>query len=649
VSILVRAERAGEEQCEAPASPEAPQPAPLRIVLGRGALGSLQAAVVASLLLQASTFGLFYPRWLKDQLIDSIAFYADTLVLWLVLLFLWSVIGRLWWSIGILIAVVTTIGIANIVKMRLREEPVYPSDLDFLSEPEFLTSMVSPLLQVVAVAGMIGIVVKAVRIGRRMDLRYPRPSWRRLRRVQAVSVLALRLAVAVIAGLLLLQTTHFNQSGSFWRGIYEVRGDHWRYWSQKTNYRSNGFVGGFLFNMPVDAMAKPKEYDEAAMDEIADRYERVAEQINAGRTGSLDDVNVVLVLSESFTAPTELEGVELERDPIPRTRARMAGTTSGRMLAQMYGGGTANMEFEVLTGQALGLFRPQMLSPYQMLVPEHADYPSAVGWFRSQGHEAIAVHPYRVDMYKREQVYERFGFQSFVHAETIGSTDTIDDNPYISDVAAFDEVLAHIDDHENPLLVNLVTMQNHIPVEDNYDDPIEVDGADGGQAERIGQYARGLEHTDEALEDFLETLEKSDEKTIVLFYGDHLPGIYGSSVKNENRGLSLYRTPFFIWSNQPGQNRARTVPTTSPAFFLPLLYEVADAPVPPYLALLDQVHREVPAIQQGRLLDSEGEPIDDADLRPETAQLLEDLRLVQFDFSIGGRFGLDRMWPGSTP
>ncbi|MFC5729747.1 MULTISPECIES: LTA synthase family protein [Nocardioides] len=648
MSSLARAERAGEEQPEAPAALEAPQPAPLRTVLGRGALGTLQAAVVATLLLQASTFALFYPRWLKDQLIDGVAFYADTLVIWLVLLLLWSVLGRLWWSIGILIAIVITVGIANIVKMRLREEPVYPSDLHFASEPEFLTSMVSPLLQAVAVAVSIGTVVWAMRIGRRMDLRYPRPSWRRLPRRQAVAVLGLRLAVAVITGPLLLQTAQFNHPGSYWRGIYEVRGDHWRYWNQKTNYRANGFVGGFLFNMPVDAMREPMGYDQAAMDEIADRYERVAERINAGRTGSLDDVNVVLVLSESFTDPTELDGFELERDPIPRTRARMAETTSGHMLAQMYGGGTANMEFEVLTGQSLGLFRAQMLSPYQMLVPEQTDYPSAVGWLTSRGHEAIAIHPYREGMYKRKQVYGRFGFESFIHAETIGSTDTIEENPYISDDAAFDEVLRRIDDQEKPLLVNLVTMQNHIPVEDNYEDPIEVRGAEGGQAERIGQYARGLEYTDQALDSFLETLEESDEKTIVLFYGDHLPGIYGSSLKNENRGLPLYRTPFFIWSNQPGQNRARTVPITSPAFFLPLVYEVADAPVPPFLALLDRVHREVAVIQQGRLLDDRGESIAEAAMAPEVAQLLEDLRLVQFDFSIGGRFGLDRMWPGSA-
>jgi phosphoglycerol transferase MdoB-like AlkP superfamily enzyme len=647
VSTLVREDRAGEEQPESPA-PAAPQPAPLRTVLLRGLLGTLQAAFVASLLLQASTLGLFFPRWLKDQLIDSFAFFGDTLFVWLLLLALWAVIGRLWWAIGVLMVVVVAVGIGNLQKMRMREEPVYPSDLDWVREPDFLASMLSPVSLVLSLVLIAGVGVAAVRTGRRMDRRYPRPSWRRLPRRQALAVLGLRLGVGVVACLLIVQATQFNQPGNVWRGVYEARGDHWRYWNQKTNYRSNGFVGGFLFNMPIDAMEKPQGYGRAAMDAVADRYAKVAEEINADRQGSLDDVNVVIVLGESFTDPTELEGFELERDPIPRTRARMAKTTSGRMLAQMYGGGTANMEFETLTGQSLGLFRPQMISPYQMLVPEQEDYPTAVGWFRSQGHEAIAVHPYRVGMYKREQVYERFGFESFIHQATISETDKIDDNPYISDESAYAEVLTQIEQHERPLLANLVTMQNHIPVDGNYDDPIKVRGVDEKQARRIGQYARGLEHSDKALDEFLDKLEHGPEKTVVLFYGDHLPGIYGSSVKKRNRGIPLYRTPFLIWSNLPGQPPARTVPTTSPAFFLPLLYEAADAPVPPYLALLERTHRQVSALQQGRLLDGEGEPTTSAELGPEAAQLLEDLRLVQFDFSIGERFGVDRMWPGAV-
>ena len=507
-------------------------------MLRRGLVGSLQAALVATLLLEAATLGLFYPRWFKDLFFDSGAFYVDTLVVWTVIGFLWAVLGRLWWAIGIVMAAVVTVGVANLAKIHFREEPVYPSDLDFLQEPGFLTSMVPPVYLVVAVAVVVGVLVWAVRIGRRMDRRYPRPRWRLLPREHALAVLGLRVGVGLMTALLLAQAAQFNQPGNVWRGLYELRDNDWRYWSQKTNYRSNGFVGGFLFNMPVSAMAEPQEYDAARMKEIADRYVALAAEVNADRTGSLDDVNVVIVLSESFTDPTELDGFELERDPIPRTRALMEQTTSGHMLAQMYGGGTANMEFETLTGQSLGLFRAQMLSPYQMLVPEQGDYPSAVGWFKSHGHDAIAVHPYRVGMYKREQVYERFGFESFVHDTTIGKADTIDDNPYISDKSAFDEVLHQIDAHEKPLMVNLVTMQNHIPVDGNYDDPFKVSGADGGEGKRIGQYARGFEHTDEALAAFLDKLESRPEKTVVLFYGDHLPGIYGSVVKNANTGLS---------------------------------------------------------------------------------------------------------------
>lgn len=644
--------RPDERVTEEPDPQDAPAAAtaspPLAAVLRRGVVGSLQAAAVAALVLEAGTLGLFFPRWFKDLFFDSGAFYLDTLVLWVVIGFLWAVVGRLAWSITLVLTTAVVVAIANLVKMQYREEPVYPSDRDFLSEPGFLTSLVSPVLLVGAALLVVGIVVGAVRLSARIERRYPRPRLRTLSRQHVLLVLGLRLGVGVLTGVLLVQAAQFNHPGNMWRGLYELRGNDWRYWSQKTNYRSNGFVGGFLFNMPIDAMTRPKGYDEAAMADVADRYTALADRMNAGRRGSLDDVNVVLVLSESFTDPTELEGFELGHDPIPRTRATMASTASGHMLAQMYGGGTANMEFETLTGQSLGLFRPQMLSPYQMLVPEHADYPSAVGWFRSRGHDAIAVHPYRVGMYKREQVYERFGFDDFIHDTTIRETATIDDNPYISDVAAFDEVLAQIDEHEKPLLVNLVTMQNHIPVDGNYADPVPVSGADEGQGKRIGQYARGLEHTDEALAAFLDELEQGPEKTVVLFYGDHLPGIYGSSVKQDNEGLALYRTPFFIWSNQPGHNVPRAIPTTSPAFFLPLLYDVADAPVPPYLALLGEVHRHVSAIQQGRLLDGSGKPVKESELEARTTRLLDDMRLVQFDFSIGQRFALDAMWPGAV-
>lgn len=638
----------GDAPPSAADEPTVPAVATPRQVLRRGLIGSLQAAFVITLVLEVSTLGIIYPRWFKDQLFDGGALWIDTLVVWTLIGFLWAVLGRLWWSIGATLALAVTLGAATLVKIRLREEPVYPSDLDFVREPDFLLSMVSPLFLVIAVGGLVGIVVAAIRTGRRMARRYPRIRARDLGPRARWRFIAGRLAVGVVTALLLVQATQFNQPGNAWRGLYELRGDHWRPWSQKTNYRSNGFVGGFLYNMPVEAMARPAGYDASRMAALAEEFEAVAADINRTRTGSLDDTNVVLVLSESFSDPTRLAGVELERDPIARTRSLMRTTTSGTMLAQMYGGGTANMEFETLTGQSLALFRPQMISPYQMLVPDHDDYPSAVGWFRSTGHDAIAVHPYRVGMYKREQVYERFGFDDFVHDTTMSEHASIDDGDYISDASAFDEVLGQIDDSDRPLLVNLVTMQNHIPVDDAYDDPVGVDGKDGSEAERIGQYARGLEHTDAALADFLDALQHSDERTVVLFYGDHLPGIYGSGTKKDNAGLALHQTPFFLWSNSPEGNRPRVAPITSPAFFLPMLHEFANAPIPPYFALLQRVHESIPAMQQGRMIDASGTVVEEGELAPAVSELLADLRLVQYDFSIGKRYALDRLWPGAV-
>ncbi|RHW27898.1 LTA synthase family protein [Nocardioides immobilis] len=618
----------------------------LGVVLRRGILASFLVAIVLTLVLEVSTLWMGDPLFIQDQFVNYVGFYVDVVLVWIILVFLWSVIGRLWWSTGLLAAVVIPVAAANRIKIDLREEPIYPSDTDFLTEPGFLSAFVSPSKAVLLVLGLGILIAGCVLVGRLLGRRYPRPSLRRLPRQQAVRLGLLRVGVLLVSATLLFQTTKFNEPGNVWRKAYEIRGEHWRYWNQKTNYRSNGFGGGFLYNMPISAMAKPGDYDEAAMEQLADRYTQTAERINRTRTGSLDDVNVVLVLSESFTDPTQLDGFDLERDPIPQTRAVMRETTSGTMLAQLFGGGTANMEFETLTGESIALFRPQMVSPYQMLVSDHAKYPSAVGWFKSQGHKAIAIHPYMVGLYKREQVYETFGFEEFIHDTSMQSTEKIDRNPYIDDHAAFDEVLHQIDENDDPLMINLVTMQNHIPVDGNYEDPLEVSGIGGDQADRIGQYARGLEHSDAALTEFLADLEASDEKSIVLFFGDHLPGIYDSEVKNANTdGLGLYQTPFFVWSSEG--NAHQPMPLTSPAFFLPLVYRVADAPVPPYFALLDRLHGRVSALQQGRIITSDGAETPEDSLDPRSAQLLGDMRLVQYDFSIGERYAVDELWPGA--
>ncbi|MDQ1103078.1 phosphoglycerol transferase MdoB-like AlkP superfamily enzyme [Nocardioides zeae] len=614
-----------------------------------GAAGLFVIAVVIALVLNLTLMGT-QPQYAWDERLmrRSGLLGADVLVLWTLLLLAWAAIGRWWWTTGVVLALVPLILTAALRKLDERQEPLYPADLAFLSEPGFLFSMVPPVLAVLVLLLVVVIVAAVGGGGEWLTGRRGRP---RTRGRELVTVVVVRALVLVVTGLMVLQLGRFNQDGNAWRALYEERGAQWRPWSQQENYLSNSVVGGFLYNMPTAAMERPAGYSEAGMEELAARWQTAADGLNVDRTGSFEDTNVVVVLSESFSDPTALEGLDIPEDPIPLTRETMAGTTSGTMLATGIGGGTANAEFEVLTGEHLGLFAPQMVVPYQMLVPNFATYPSLVGTLRTEGHRAVAVHPYLAGMYKRPSVYDTFGFDAFVTEDDMRFTDRTEENPYIDDTAAFDEVLAQIEDSDAPLVTNLVTMQNHAQYGNKYDDVPQVGTADGislgpSFTLALGDYVRGISDTDAALRDFLDALEESDEDTVVLFYGDHLPGFYGEGFRGLNGDIAMHSTPFFAWSNRG--NVPLDAGVSSSALLMPYLYDVADAPLPPYLALLRTFHERVGSVFHGQIVTPDGDVVAEEDLDDEQQRLLQDLRLVQYDVAVGERYVTDEIWPGST-
>jgi phosphoglycerol transferase MdoB-like AlkP superfamily enzyme len=285
-----------------------------------------------------------------------------------------------------------------------------------------------------------------------------------------------------------------------------------------------------------------------------------------------------------------------------------------------------------------------MNTPYQMLVPKYSTYPSVVGYLGERGHKAIAVHPYMTSMYKREQVYSSLGIQDFIHDTTMASAEKIQDNPFISDESAFSEVEHQIESSAQPLLVNLVTMQNHYPMADLYDEPWPVSGISGDTKDELAGYARGLNYSDRALQSFIESLEASDEKTAVIFYGDHQPAFWSNDIIEQNDDRAMHETPFFIWTNFK-QLPANDMGVTSPIHFMPTLFDALGAELPPYYVLLQRLHAEIPAMEQGVYYNAEGEPLNEDDLSAEAQAILHDYELVQYDMSIGERYAQDMYYP----
>ena len=446
-----------------------------------------------------------------------------------------------------------------------------------------------------------------------------------------------RLAVAAACVGVIAYAAQFNQPGNAVRWAYKVGDAEWASWSQEKNYTYNGFVGGMLYNLDVPVMKRPDGYSEAAMADIVQRYTAAAGAVNATRSPTaLQDVNIVVILSESFSDPTALEGIELGEDPIPYTRQLMQSTTSGQMLAQRYGSGTANMEFETLTSMSTSQFDPRLMTPYQMLVPRYDAFPSFVGLAKAMGYDRLAVHPFDTYMYRRESVYPIFGFEDFVDKDEMSMGQRIQHSPFISDNSAFTEVLRQIQSHDGPLFTHLVTMQNHFPMGDSYDAPMTVRGASGATEDDAEAYVRGINFSDRAMQKFIAGLQASGEKTAVLFFGDHLPPVWPDDVVDQNGAVGMRQTPFFMWTNYlPLQTPE---PMTSPNFFMPVLMDQLGAPLPPYYEMLRELHAVVPAMRADSLYDAAGNRIEREDLPPEALQLLRDYRMVQYDLSVGRRY-----------
>lgn len=613
--------------------------------LTRTLLLSLLVTVLTALLANASlelwqTHG--DPSHLQHALTDELVlFLLGSAVIWLVVVLLVAVLGRLWLGVAVTALGTGLLGFATHLKLRLRLEPVFPADLSLDNDVGLLTQMVGTGLLVGAVAGALAVVAGAFLLGRRLGRRFPRPDRRGQPRL-FWGLVAVRLAVVAVSVSCLAYVAGFHNAGNAVRAAYDEHGAHWRPWNQSRNYTDNGFVAGMLYNLPVAAMARPAGYGPAAIRRLVHRYAEVAARVNDHREWSaLEDVNVVLVLSETFSDPTRYAPVRLAQDPIPFTRALMQRTTSGNMLSVKYGGGTANVEFEVLTGMSTTQLEPQLTTPFQMLVPDHETFPSAVGFFEDQGLETTALHSYSSRLYRRADAYRVLGFDEALFDRDMTHTGGVEQNPYVSDRATFREVLDVLAASDGPQFMNVVTMQNHYPSAGHYEEPIPATGLVDAAADRnLEHYARGLRYSDDALRGFLRSLDASGEESVVLFYGDHLPPLWHGSGIGDRR---KHETPFLVWSTfEAGPPEA--LPTTSATYLVNHVLETADAPVPPYYALLGALERRLPGMMPGWTVNPANDMVPWDGLPQRTRALLRDYRLVQYDLAVGQRYGAEAMF-----
>ncbi len=554
-------------------------------------------------------------------------FLLFTLYLWIT-----ALIGSRWVSTLILLIITVAMGLTTQQKMALRGEPLYPSDFTMITELPFLLKMVDRKLIIAVIIFLMSLVSLSIYLlikKKRSSTQLTNPKQKKLNWL-------VRGGTFIITSSILFYSIGFNQPGNVLKSAYN-RYAYWIPYSQQMNYYNNGFIGGFLYNLGIDAMKKPVNYSKKQVADIVQKYKEKAAEINETRSTAINDVNIVYVMNESFSDPLALEGITVSEDPIPKIRTLKETALSGTVLSQGYGGGTANIEFEALTGLSMEPMSASLTTPYTQLVSRMNELPSAISYLKQQGYATTAIHPYNTTMYKRNEVYQKLGFTTFLNETNMEFSAKKERNPYVSDESAYQEILKQMEMTNEPDFVHMVTMQNHMVYSGKY--PSTAFSAQGtGNTQEAANYLQDLAYSDEALADFLTTIDKFPEKTIVVFWGDHLPSFYSETIAETNGSLKMHQTPLLIYPNFTENSDA--VGTISPIYFMNHILDITNAQVTPYYALLMELEEALPAFEKGVYIerDSTEVSVKREDLSEETQELLKVYDTIQYDVTVGENY-----------
>lgn len=406
-------------------------------------------------------------------------------------------------------------------------------------------------------------------------------------------------------------------------------------WNQPANYSKNGFLLALTMNAQ-DLIAKtPEGYRADRISEIGQQMAQRKETLEGramivpiarnaadiafdgrGSAESVDRPNIIVIMCESYANLSDVANFETNIEYDEYINALSTDTIRGPLYVSTFGGGTANSEFEFLTGNSMA-FLPGGSVPYLQYIDEKS---GSLAWtLKGNGYSTLAVHPYLESGWSRPKVYERLGFDRFISVDDFDRPEYI--REYISDRSSFDKVIELFENKgDSPVFIFNVTMQNHGgygEIHENFSEDVRLSEYPDRFPE-TEQYLSLIRETDEAVNDLIDYFSRCDEPTIVLFFGDHLPGmkngfyetILGEGMSDLSAATmqKLYRTEYFLWANfDIAEANNRSMSTN---YLSTLLLETAGIEMSEYHLFLKELYGQYPVISTMGVIDSTGVRMD---------------------------------------
>lgn len=308
-----------------------------------------------------------------------------------------------------------------------------------------------------------------------------------------------------------------------------------------------------LFNTGI---SEPNGYTKKAMAKI----DKDGELNQTATSRSSDELpNIIVVQLESYFDVANAEFFTTSEDACPNLHNLYQNYSNGYFKVPSVGAGTANTEFEVLTGMNLRYFGPGEY-PYKTYSKKHPTESAATA-LASLGYGTHALHDNTGNFYSRANVFNNMGFDTFTSKEFMNVLQTTE-NGWAKDEILTHHIMEAMDTTKQEDFVFTVSVQGHgnYPETQVIENPkIKVEGIeDEALKNKWEYYVNQVYEMDQFVCDLIKAVEERNEPSVVVFYGDHLPtmGLKAEDLKSRY----LYNTNYVIWDNIGLQKHDKNIP-----------------------------------------------------------------------------------------
>lgn len=509
----------------------------------------------------------------------------------------------------VLAVVLYVLGLAEYFVILFKSMPISPGDLTALSTAAAVagtgyTYMITSFCMLSLAFTVIAIQICT--LAAQVAPKRQKGSWRGL-------VLNLLTAIVCLGGVA-AHTTLLDYYHTLYIQVYS--------WRPLESYYRQGFLPSFISGAQTIKPSKPEDYSisgaKKLISEYAEEYDSNKQtggssstRLEATKQFDEEKPTVIAVMNETFSDLSIYQNMHADYQGPTYFKSIDDCLSRGRLYVSAYGGGTANTEFEFLTGNSMAYLGSGV---YPYTTYDLTDTENLAAQFKSLGYHTTAMHPNHGTNWNRENVYKDFGFDQFLTINDFQNAETL--RGMVTDKATYDKILELLDTNSNPQFIFDVTMQNHSGYDTGlipYDKQLSLN-IDGEFNSNVNEYVSLIQQSDEALKYFLNKLSKLDRKVVVVFWGDHqpfFPDTYNDRwFTNEDDATHqerLWQTSYIIWANYDvaGNSQTSQEEDLSSNYLSSELMKLIGAPLTDYQKAHLTLRQSLPALNSVGYEDSQ--------------------------------------------